>query len=354
VNTRVSNNNGSLLASIGRRWVLGFIIIEIVFFSVAARGFMSIDTVQLILFYGTEVFLLGTGELFVIISGGGGIDLSVGFVMGFATVVSAKLMVLFATMGASPLGSVLLGCAATLLIGLIPGLVNGWLVANLRVPPFIATFSMLGITHGISELLLQGSPAKNLPNLAGEIGNGYFAYLTPSGSLSFFSRPEVARGQHVWAIIPNIVVLAFIFIAIFAFVLHRTKFGRHVYAIGGNRDAAIRSGIDVRKSLLKVYVISSLFATIAGLSYTLKYITGKADAGSGMLLDGIAAVVIGGASMSGGSGTVWRSLLGALVIAILETGLRILGLQTFTTYIVVGVILIMAVIIDQLFPNFNR
>jgi ribose/xylose/arabinose/galactoside ABC-type transport system permease subunit len=342
----------NFLAALGKNWVLMFIFLELIVFSLVTRAFFSIETAQLILFNGTEVFLLAIAELFVIITGG--IDLSVGFVMGFATVVSSKLMVAFAGAGLSPFESILAASVATLLIGLLPGLVNGWLVAYLRVPAFIATFSMLGVTHGISELLTQGIPAKNLPGLAGDIGNGSFLYIPPSGILSFFKPPEVARGQHVWAIVPNMVVFAFFFIAIFAFILRRMKFGRHIYAIGGNLDAAIRSGINVKHDLVKVYVVASLFASLAGISYVMKYITGKPDAGANMLLEAIAAVVIGGASMAGGSGSVGRTIFGALVIAILETGLRIIGLQTFTTYILVGVILIMAVIIDQVFPKISR
>jgi ribose transport system permease protein len=345
-------DRGTALSSLGKNWITIFIVIQVLVFSLVTRAFFSFDTAQLILFNGTEIFLLAIAELFVIITGG--IDLSVGFVMGFATVVSSKIVVALASAGLSPFGSILLGSILTIVIGLLPGLVNGWLVAYLRVPAFIATFSMLGVTHGISELLTQGVHAKNLPSLAGDIGNGSFLYIPPSGVWSFFKSPEVARGEHVWAIIPNMVVFSFFFIIIFAFILKRTKFGRHIYAIGGNMDAAIRSGINVKRDLVKVYVVSSLFASLAGISYVMKYITGKPDAGSNMLLGAIAAVVIGGASMAGGSGTVGRTILGALVIAILETGLRIIGLQTFTTYILIGVILIMAVIIDQLFPNFNR
>jgi len=352
VNTLTANGKKALLAKLGSRWVLVFIVLELVFFSLSTTGFLSIDTAQMILFYGTEVFLLGTAELFVIITGG--IDLSVGFVMGFATVIASKLMATFVNLGLSPLESVLASSILTLLIGLLPGLMNGWLVARLKVPAFIATFSMLGITRGFSELLLAGSPAKNLPALAGNIGNGYLLFITKRGGISFFNRPEVPRGEYVWAIVPVIVVLGFVFIAVFAFILNRTKFGQHIYAIGGNKEAAERAGINVRRDLIKVYMISSLFASLAGLAYTFKYITGKADAGSGMLLNGIAAVVIGGASMNGGSGSVWRTVLGCLVIAILETGLRIMNLQTFTTYIVIGFILIMAVIVDQLFLNSKR
>ncbi len=340
----------SLLARLGSRWVVAFIALEILFFSLATSGFFSVDAAQMILFYGTEVFLLGTAELFVIITGG--IDLSVGFVMGFATVTASKLMAGLSQAGLPPLASVLIGAVATIVIGILPGLMNGWLVARLKVPAFIATFSMLGVTRGVSELLLAGVPAKNLPALAGEIGNGYLLYATAGKGLSLFVRPEVPRGQRVLALVPVIVVLAFAFIGILAFILKRTRFGQHVYAIGGNEEAAVRAGIDVKKDLIKVYAISSMLASVAGVAYTFKYITGKADAGAGMLLNSIAAVVIGGASMSGGSGSVGRTILGCLVIAILETGLRIMNLQTFTTYIVVGVILIMAVVIDQLFPDF--
>jgi ribose transport system permease protein len=330
---------------LGNQWVLIFIFIELFFFSVTSRGFFSIDAMQMILFYGTEVFLLGIAELFVIITGG--IDLSVGFVMGFSTVIASKLMVAFGNAGLPPWESVVVSSVITIGIGLLPGLVNGALVAYLRVPPFIATFSMLGITRGISELLLAGLPAKNLPALAGDLGNGYLLYITKGPVISFITRPQVARGQPVQALIPLIVVISFVFILIFAFILRRTRFGQHIYAIGGNIDAAIRAGINVKRKLIQVYMISSLFATLAGLAYTFKYITGKADAGSGMLLSAIAAVVIGGASMNGGSGTVGRTILGCLVIAILETGLRIMNLQTFTTYVVVGLILILAVIVDQ-------
>ncbi len=166
-----------------------------------------------------------------------------------------------------------------------------------------------------------------------------------------FLRPEVARGVKVFEFLPNAVVIAFVFIAIFAFVLGKTKFGQHTYAIGGNKDAAIRSGIDVDRHLIKIYMLSSFLASLAGIIYVLKYVTGKGDAGASSLLDSIAAVVIGGASLYGGKGTVWRTILGALIIAVLETGLRILGIPTFDKYIIVGVILISAVLIDQFFPE---
>ncbi len=142
-----------LFLKLGRQWAVIFLFTELVFFSLMARGFLTLNAFQIIFFYGTAVFLLATAELFVIITGG--IDLSVGYVMGLATIVSAKLIVAFTNSGMNSLLSIILGIIITLIIGLIPGIINGFLVARLKVPPFIATFSMLGICHGISELLIS-------------------------------------------------------------------------------------------------------------------------------------------------------------------------------------------------------
>ncbi len=338
-----------LFIYVGQRWALMFLIFEFLVFSAAADGFFTARGVQIIFFFGTAIFLLGTAETFVIITGG--IDLSIGFVMGFASVVSAKLIVAFMKAGMGEVWSIVIGIALTLLIGLIPGYINGVLVARFNVPPFIATFSMLGIAHGVSELLIKKGAAKNLPHLANVIGNGYLFYIVPGKGLSFLTMPAIRRGEKIIQLIPNVVVITFIFIFIFGFILKRTKFGQHTYAIGGNIESAIKAGINVKRHLIKVYMISSFFSTLAGVIYMLKYITGKADAGASFLLDSIVAVVIGGASLYGGLGTVRGTILGALILAVLETGLRMMGVSTFDKYIAVGVILILAVLIDQYFPE---
>ena len=346
---RRPRTSGSLLRSfLGGRWIVAFLALETIYFCFTAQGFARPSSAQMLLFYGVEIFLLAMAELFVIITGG--IDLSVGYVLGFASIVATKLISGLAAAGLPPLVALLLGAVLTLLIGLLPGLVNGWLVAYLEVPPFIATFSMLGVCHGISELVIQGVYAVGLPQLAAEVGGGHLLYLAP-GVVSFFSRPEVERGTEVAELIPNIVVLAAVVIAALAFLLHRTRFGRHVYAIGGSRDAALRAGIPVRRRLLGVYALSSLLASLAGLVYALRYVSGKADAGASSLLDSIAAVMIGGASMFGGSGTVWRTLAGCLVIAVLELGLRMSGTPTFDKYILVGAILVLAVVVERYLPE---
>jgi ribose transport system permease protein len=340
---------GSRLREIvGSRWLLAFLLLETLFFCFSTPGFASLNSIQILLFYGVEIFLLAVAELFVIITGG--IDLSVGYVLGFASIVATEVVSGLANGGTSPLVALLAGVVVTLVVGLLPGLVNGWLVAYLDVPPFIATFSMLGVCHGVSELVIRGVYAMGLPRLAADVGSGHLVYVAPGGVVSFFRRPEVERGTEVIELVPTIVVFAAVVIGLLAFVLARTRFGRHVYAIGGNRDAALRAGIPVRRRLLQVYALASLLASLAGVTYALKYVSGKADAGASSLLDSIAAVMIGGASMFGGSGTVARTLVGCLVIAVLELGLRMSGTPTFDKYILVGAILVGAVLIERYLP----
>ena len=333
---------------IGQRWAILFLLIELVFFSFLGGGFFSLNGFQIVLFYSTTLALLATAETFVIVTGG--IDLSVGFIMGFASVVSAKLAARFDALGLTPELSILFAILITLALGLLPGFVNGVLVARLKVPPFLATFAVQGITYGTSLILTAGSAAVNVPNLANVIGNSYFVHWVPGKGPWFFIRPEGA-GATVIDIIPTMVVVTVLVIAVAAFLLKRTRFGRHTYAIGGNIDAAVRAGINARRHLIVIYVLSSLFATLAGIIYMLEYVTGKSDAGSSFMLDSVVAVVIGGASLFGGVGTVWRTILGVMILSLLEMGLKMMGVQTFDKYIAVGIILIFAVLIDQFFPE---
>ncbi len=344
--------SGALRAFIGGRWVIAFLLLETAYFCFRTEGFANLNSAQILLFYGVQVFLLAVAELFVIVTGG--IDLSVGYVLGFASIVSIKLIVFLGNAGLPAPLALLLGGAITLVIGLVPGLINGWLVAYLGVPPFIATFSMLGVCHGVSELLINGIYAMGLPQLAADIGNGHFFYLAPGGIVSFFTRPEVERGVQVLEVIPIIVVVTAIVVGVFAFVLRRSRFGRHIYAIGGNSDAAVRAGIPVKRRLLGVYALSSFLASLAGVVYAFMYVSGKADAGASILLDAIAAVMIGGASMFGGTGTVGRTMVGALIIAVLELGLRMSGTPTFNKYILVGAILIFAVVMERYMPESRK
>ena len=337
---------------LGQNWALLFLLLEVVLFSLLGTRFLSLENLQNIFVACTVVLLLGMGETFVIITGG--IDLSVGFVMGFGAVICAKFMVLLQAAGLPQGASIPLAALICLLIGLIPGLVNGTLVARLKVPPFLATFGMYGIAYGISEIISKNTPISGLPTAAGVIGNEYLLYIVPRKMVSFLIRPQnITRLEmrSMLALIPIIVVIAFIFVGIFSFVLRRTRFGRHTYAIGGNVDAARRSGINVTSHLTRVYMISSFFASLSGVLYVLKYVTGRADAGSARMLDAVVAVVIGGASLYGGTGAVKGTIIGALIIATLETGMVNLSIPYHNRYIVIGAILVIAVLIDQFFPE---
>ena len=349
VNKKQSSRSGGWL---GRNWALLFLLLEVVVFSSLGSRFYSLENIQNIFVACTTILLLGMGQTFVIITGG--IDLSVGFVMGFSTVICAKFMVTLQAAGLPQTITIPLAAVICLAIGLIPGLVNGTLVARLKVPPFLATFGMYGIAYGVSEIISNNTPISGLPSGAGVIGNEYMLYIVPRKLVSLLVRPQglsLLEMRSMIALIPIIVVIAFAFVLIFAFVLRRTRFGRHTYAIGGSVDASLRAGINVTSHLTYVYMISSFFASLAGIMFVLKYVTGRADAGSALMLDAVVAVVIGGASLYGGRGTVKGTIIGALIIATLETGMVNLGIPTFNRYIAIGGILIFAVLIDQFFPD---
>jgi ribose transport system permease protein len=338
-----------------RNWALAFLVLEVLVFGVLGRRFFGLENLQNILVASTAVLLMGVGETFVIITGG--IDLSVGFVMGFGAVNCAKAIVWLQSAGLPDWAAILAGAAAALLIGLIPGFVNGTLVARLSVPPFLATFGMYGIAYGFSEIISRNTPISGLPALAGVIGNEYLLYVLPGKALRLFSRPEGLAPpelRRLVPLLPNIVVICLVFVGVFAFILSRTRFGQHTYAIGGSQDAALRAGIDVRAHLTRVYMLSSLFATLSGVLFVLKYVTGRADAGSARMLDAVVAVVVGGASLYGGTGRVRGTLIGALIIATLETGMVNLSVPSHNRYIAIGLILVVAVLIDQFFPEVSR
>lgn len=338
--------------SILRRWTLIFLLGEILFFGLVGTNYISLNNLQDILVASTTVLLLATGETFVIITGG--IDLSIGFMVGFSSVICAKVMVNLETAGFSQIAAISIGVLAALLLGLIPGFINGFLVAKLRVPSFIATFGMYGIAYGFAEIICNNVPVHNLPSSLGTLGHGYLFYWLPGKIFSFLNKPgNLTRDElkHLIVIIPNVVVITFIFIVIFAFILAKTKFGQHTYAIGGNINAAERAGVNVKTHLIKVYMISSFFASLAGVMYVFQFITGRAPAGSARLLDAITAVVIGGASLYGGKGTIIGTVIGALIIGVLEIGLVNLSIPTYNLYIAVACILIFAVLIDQFSPE---
>ena len=336
----------SLLNAIGRNWAIIFLVLEVLFFSLVAKRFFSFPIFQIILLYGVPLFLLAVAQTMVIITGG--IDLSIGFVLGLASVVCSKTIVVLTGAGISPEAAIAVGIVFTLVSCSIPGVINGIFISYFKVPPLIQTFAMFGIAHGVAELILGGVWVKNMPHLANKIGNSYLLYFLPdTNHISLLVKPVVERGTEIVSLIPNVTIAAFVVIAFFNFKLNHTQFGRYTYAIGGNAASALRAGVKNNLHLIKVYTASAFLSSVGGVLYSLMFVTGKGDAGTSFLLDAIVAVVIGGASLMGGKGTIRGSMIGCFILLVLENGLRMLGVSTFDKYIAVGVILVIAVLIDK-------
>lgn len=282
--------------------------------------------IQSIAVFAVAPLLLATGQTFVIISGG--IDLSMGFIMGLAAVVAAHV-INWATPGLGFGMAVLLGGLLATGIAAIPGAVNGFLVAHLKVPPFIGTLGMFGVARGVAFLLAGGTtvPVKN--EVFSALGNGRFYGI------------------------PYIIVVTAVFVVIMHYLLSQTKFGQHNYAIGANMQAARRAGINIKWHLLRLYILSGMCAGLAGVLYSARFSAGAAQAGEPLLLDSVAAVVIGGASLFGGSGTIFGTVAGAFVIAVIQYGLVFINVAPFWQFISVGVVIIISVLIDQAQRRFS-
>jgi ribose transport system permease protein len=314
----------------GRAWL--FLILLIVGFELWSRiSFggtfaFSAYNIQSIAVTTVAPLLLAVGETFVIISGG--IDLSVGFIMGLGAVVAAHVTNITGQYAPEPV-AVLCGVIAGVVVAGIPGLINGLLVSRLRIPPFIGTLGMYGVARGAAYLLAGGTTVPVSNAFFGQLGNG-----------SFYG-------------VPYLVIIAIVFVIVMHYLLSQTRFGQHNYAIGANEQAARRAGIDIKRHIVWLYILSAVCSGLGGALYAARFTAGAAQAGEPLLLDSIAAVVIGGASLFGGSGTIFGTVAGALVIAVIEYGLVFVNVEPFWQFIAVGVVIIFSVLIDQLQRQFG-
>jgi ribose transport system permease protein len=309
-----------------RAWL--FLILLLVFFEVWARasGYPSFaisqPNLQSIAVYAVLPLLLALGQTLVIIAGG--IDLSVGFIMGLGAVVMAVVTRWLSPLWGDELGFAA-GAVAAIAAATIPGAINGVLIAKLRVPPFIVTLGMYGVARGA-------------------------AFLSADGTTVPVNNPVVKSlaNRDVWGVpIPLSVLITIVVVLVMHYVLSQTKFGQYTYAIGGNRAAAVRAGIDVPKHTIRLYIIAAWCAGLAGILYTGQFAAGAAQAGEPLLLDTVAAVVIGGASLFGGSGTIIGTVIGALIIAVIKFGLVFINVVAFWQFIAVGVVIVISVLVDQ-------
>lgn len=345
-----------LVIVVSRIWAWVFLVLLLIFFTVSvfstsggSVNFLTLRNSQNILMAITPVLLMGLGQTFVIIAAG--IDLSVGWVMGLASVISALVIADFVARGMGEVPAIVLGFIIGVISAAIPGFINGVIIAKLRIPSFIVTLGMSFIARGISLLLSGGNVVIGQPPGVRAFGNESLLYLISGegGGLYFLQRPNVTGEvlQRLDRILPWPVVVTAIVVAIALFVLHKTQFGRHTYAIGGNREAAVRAGVPVDRHIIMLYTLSGITCGIAGVLHTARFNGGSSIAGDPLMLPSIAAVIIGGVSMFGGHGSVAGTVIGALIIAVLTTGLVMLNVQPFWQFIVVGIVVILAVLIDQ-------
>jgi len=343
-----------LLLLTSRLWAWVFLALLILFFVVmvplfSGISFLSVRNSQNILIAIVPVLLLGLGQTFVIISAG--IDLSVGWVMSLASVLSALALRNSFNAGVPLPFAVILGFLAAVFGAGAVGFVNGVIIAKLKVPAFIVTLGSSFIVRGLALLWSENTTVVGLPDGVRAYGNEalFYSIRGDHGGFYIFSPPTLTGDmlRQMDRILSWPVVVTIVVVAIAMFVLHRTQFGRYTYAIGGNMQAALRAGIPVDRHIIKLYTLSAVTAGIAGFLSTLQFTAGSASIGDPLLLSSIAGVIIGGVSLFGGAGTIIGTVIGALIIAVLTTGLVMLNVQAFWQFIVVGAVVIIAVLIDQ-------
>jgi ribose transport system permease protein len=342
--------------AVSRFWAWAFLGLMVLFFVVAvplASGgsvsFLTIRNSQNILVAITPILLLGLGQTFVII--GAGIDLSVGWVMSLASVTSA-LAIRWAFNHGMPLfPSAVVGLAAAIATAAAIGFLNGVIIAKLKVPAFIVTLGSSFIVRGVALLMAENTTVIGLPPGIRAYGNEALVYLIrgEGGGLYWLAPPEVSGEllRRMDRILPYPVIITAVVVAMAMFLLRKTQFGRHTYALGGNMEAARRAGIPVDRRIIALYMLSAVTAGIAGFLSTLRFSAGSAVIGDPLLLSSIAAVIIGGVSLFGGAGSITGTVIGSLIIAVLTTGLVMLNVDAFWQFIVVGAVVIVAVLIDQ-------
>jgi len=305
------------IGALVNRYAIGIVLVVFIgLLEIFVPSFRSVGNVQNILLQTSINSLLAVGATLIILTGG--IDLSVGSILGFAGIVAALL-------GKAPgSGPFLVALAAGVGTGLALGAINGSLVAFVRIPPFVVTLGMMSIARSLAFVASQGQPISDLSNEFLAIGQG-----------SLFN-------------IPYPILISVVTFVIFGIVLARTRFGRYIYAVGGNEEAAIVSGVDTRAIKLAVYSLSGLLAGLGGVVLAARATAGISTNGEGYELTAIAAAVIGGTSLSGGRGSLLGTVAGVLIIGIMVNSLDLLNISPFYQGLIQGTIIIGAVAIDAI------
>jgi ribose transport system permease protein len=300
--------------------LLVLIVIIAVFATLAPHNFANLSNARQIVQNASILAILGVGMTFVIITSG--IDLSIGSVMVFSGVIAAKLMI---AMGGDGWGTAVTGIVASTFTGLLWGVLNGVLIAKAKIPPLIVTLGTLGMALGLAQILTHGVDIRQVPQvMQDEIGYG-----------------------NVFGQVPVLSIVALVIILLGMVLLHLTRFGRYTYAVGSNEESARRVGVHVDRHLIKIYALSGLLAGLAGVLSLAQFGTTAIAGQSQTNLNVIAAVVIGGTSLFGGVGTIFGTVVGLFIPAVLQNGFVIVGVQPFWQQVAVGAVLILAVYVDQ-------
>lgn len=332
VPTAASSSLGERLTQwLGGGWVLLFLVALVAFFTVTQPGrFATGYNLSTLAIDAAILLVLAVGQTYVIITAG--IDLSVGSVLVFASVVGTTVMLALsdadgATYGTTDAGwgVVAAGTAAAVLAGLFFGIVNGLLVAYARIPALIVTLGTMGIALGAAQIITNGQDVRAVPQvLVDQVGNGAIAGI------------------------PVLVVIAAVVALIAAIILHRTRFGRWTFAVGSSSEASRRSGVPLRAQLIKVYAISGGLAGLAAVMSVARFSTTTIGGHTADNLATISAVVLGGTSLFGGIGTILGTVIGVFIPIVLLNGFVITGIPPFWQTVAMGAVLILAVYVDQL------
>lgn len=290
------------------------LLMVMVYFTLSKPQFATVANMRTVLIAAAPFALIALGQTLVILTGG--IDLSVGSVVALSAMTSAAIIV------GHP-ERMVIGAIAAVLAGLVAGLISGILVAYVNVAPFVSTLGMLSVASGLAYAIGKGAPINGLPREWAEIASTrVFGLQAP-----------------VLVMIAGFVILAII--------MTRTSFGMRIYAVGGNRTAAEVAGVNTRAILTSVYAISGALAGMSGVILSSRVISAAPYLGKGYELGAIAAVVIGGASLTGGRGTIWGTLLGLLLIQTLNNGLDILVVPAYWQSVISGILIVSAVAVDM-------
>ncbi|MCT8516769.1 ABC transporter permease [Glaesserella parasuis] len=309
---------------------LAGLILLVIFFSVTNDYFFTSNNIMTVGLQTSTIALIGIGATCVILTGG--IDLSTGSVVALSGVAAAMIVNAGVPV---PIGMVL-----GILVGGACGLTNGILVTQMKLPPFIATLGMMMVARGLALYVTNAAPVSGMPESFAVLGNGALFKIVEEGPNGL---PKV-----VFTGIPYPVIIMIFITVLFTFAVTKLKVGRYIYAIGSNEEAARLSGIKTNIVKIYAYVASGLLSGLTGVILASRLVTAQPNGGVAYELDAIASAVVGGTSLMGGVGTIPGTLIGSFIIGVLRNGLNMNGVSSFVQMIVIGLVIIVAVSLDQL------